>query len=85
MNDLVSNPAVRQIGQQHGQEVIIDLRRIRPAHMVELHGSVPPERHLLEADQVGTRCGDLFGEQLAACPDVGPGDHPPKFVVCMAQ
>ena len=49
----IADTAAGQIGQQDGEKVIVNLCRVWSSDLVELHRSVPPERDLLQADQVG--------------------------------
>ena len=85
LHDVVDHRAARQLGQQHGQEVIVDGRGVGPAELVQLHRPGSPQRDLLQTHQVGAGRGDLGGHQPAADGEVGTVDDLSQLVVGLGQ
>ena len=74
LHEVIDEAAAEQLRLEGLQEVLLDLDSIGPTGVLQIQRAQPPQRHLLQADQIRPGRGDLGRQQPAPDAEVGPGD-----------
>src|ERR687898_662295 len=77
---LVRGAGVGEVVEQDLEEVVVDDGGVGYAHLVQLERPRPPERHLLEANEVRLGAGDLSGEETRPGGEAGLVDDGARHV-----